>query len=645
MKKNYKLFTTGLITIAISSTNAQCPIPSLVTATPSTICAGATTSLNATATGASINWYDAAIAGTYLGSSASAANFAISPTITTTYYAGSIGSTPSATTNFAYTGGVQNFTVPASVTQLTVDATGAKGGTGTTGAGGNGGRIQTVITVTPGQILTIYVAGAGGNLNNVAGYNGGANSPGTSYATNVGGGGGASDIRIGGVALANRVIVAGGGGGGGYNGCAGGEPGGDGGGLIGAPSVIGCGTVMAPGGGSQVAGGVAGNYGGTYGPASPGTLGFGGAGAVGTSGTGGGGGYYGGGGGSWQGGGGGSSYSSGFGTIHTQGYQAGNGYVNITYPNCVSVSRTAITVTVNPNPIIAVNSGSICSGKSFTITPSGAGTYLYSSGSSVVSPSINTSYTVTGTSALGCPASNTVISSVVVNSLPSVSVNSGAICTGSSFTITPAGSATSYSISGGSAIVTPTANSTYTVTGTNSVTTCSNTAVSTVTVNANPVVNATTSNSLICVGSSVVLTASTSATSYTWNTGATTMSVSVSPTVSSTYTVNVSNAVGCTASSMVMVTVSLCTGVNEALAGSISVYPNPNNGVLNISLTAELSKNSSLEIYDALGKLVTKQMLTDELNTINISNLTNGIYTFKVLNNSNLVKIGKLIKQ
>ncbi len=91
MKKNYKLFTTGLIAIAINSASAQCPIPSLVTASPSTICSGATTTLNATAIGASINWFTVPVGGTAVGTSASAANFAISPTITTTYYAESIG--------------------------------------------------------------------------------------------------------------------------------------------------------------------------------------------------------------------------------------------------------------------------------------------------------------------------------------------------------------------------------------------------------------------------------------------------------------------------------------------------------------------------------------------------------------------------
>jgi hypothetical protein len=195
-------------------------------------------------------------------------------------------------------------------------------------------------------------------------------------------------------------------------------------------------------------------------------------------------------------------------------------------------------------------------------------------------------------------------------------------------------------------VVTPTANTSYSVTGTSTLgCASSNTAVSTVTVNSNPTVAASTSNSLICVGQSVVLTASTSATSYTWNTGATTLSVSVSPTVTSTYTVNVSNAAACVASSTVIVTVSLCTGINEILENAVSVYPNPANGVINIDLTSELTKNSSLEVYDALGKLVVKQVLANELNSINISTLSNGVYTFKVLNDSKLVKMGKLIKE
>jgi sugar lactone lactonase YvrE len=59
---------------------------------------------------------------------------------------------------------------------------------------------------------------------------------------------------------------------------------------------------------------------------------------------------------------------------------------------------------VNCLPIISVNSGTICAGQSFTINPSGATTYSLSSGTSIVTPSVTSNYTVTGTSSLGCTA-------------------------------------------------------------------------------------------------------------------------------------------------------------------------------------------------------------------------------------------------
>lgn len=148
---------------------------------------------------------------------------------------------------------------------------------------------------------------------------------------------------------------------------------------------------------------------------------------------------------------------------------------------CLSNTAT-ITLTVNSLPTISVNSGSICSGSSFTMIPSGASTYTFSGGSSVVSPTANASYTVTGTSASGCESSTGAVSSVTVSSLPVVSVNSGSICSGTSFTMTPSGALT-YTYTGGSAIVSPTTTTSYSVTGTNASGCVSTPAVSNVTVN------------------------------------------------------------------------------------------------------------------------------------------------------------------
>ena len=78
---------------------------------------------------------------------------------------------------------------------------------------------------------------------------------------------------------------------------------------------------------------------------------------------------------------------------------------------------------------------------------------------------------------------------------------------------------------------------------------------------------------------------------------------------------------------------------------SISIYPNPSFGFVKIVLTTQFVNNSSITIYDALGKLILTQELGNEINTLNISELKNGMYTYKVLNNSNIVKIGKIVKQ
>jgi gliding motility-associated-like protein len=115
-------------------------------------------------------------------------------------------------TNFSYTGAVQTYTVPAGVTQLQVKLYGASGGDAIygTATGGKGAFVQATINVTPGSTLNVYVGGQTGYNGGGAGGIGLFSVPAT---TKAGNGGGASDIRIGGTALANRVLVAGGGGG------------------------------------------------------------------------------------------------------------------------------------------------------------------------------------------------------------------------------------------------------------------------------------------------------------------------------------------------------------------------------------------------------------------------------------------------
>jgi hypothetical protein len=248
------------------------------------------------------------------------------------------GSCVAVVTQFDFTASVQTFTVPAGVTSISVDAYGASGTTSIPGYGGNdylgkGGRVQTNLTVTPGEVLNIYVGGTFNytglvSQSNMGGWNGGGNEGGNGFA-----GGGATDIRIGGTSLSDRVIVSGGGGG--RKNSSSSANVGHGGGLVGQKGALVISFPLeTPGkGGTQSNGGQGGcDYGLC---AVAGTLGSGsnGRSISGNSSGGGGGGYYGGGGGADGGGGGGSSYTDPTlcsSVVHTQGARTGKGQLTIT---------------------------------------------------------------------------------------------------------------------------------------------------------------------------------------------------------------------------------------------------------------------------------------------------------------------------
>lgn len=77
------------------------------------------------------------------------------------------------------------------------------------------------------------------------------------------------------------------------------------------------------------------------------------------------------------------------------------------------------------------------------------------------------------------------------------------------------------------------------------------------------------------------------------------------------------------------------------LNSKLNIYPNPTSN----NVTVELLTNeiSTLEVYDVSGKILFTQMLNDKTNTINIENLTSGIYFFKV-NSSEGTTTNKITK-
>lgn len=222
-----------------------------------------------------------------------------------------------------------------------------------------------------------------------------------------------------------------------------------------------------------------------------------------------------------------------------------------------------------------------------------------------------------------------------------ITTNSGSICVGNSFTIAPSGVVT-FTVSGGSAIVSPTANATYTVTGTNS-NGCVSLAgvISSVTVNALPTITAMTNNTLLCTGQTATLTVAGSATSYTWNTSETTTSIVVNPTTTTTYTVDGMDGNGCLNTTTVTQDVDLCTGISSiAKAEGINIYPNPNNGLFYVELTT----NSKISITSVLGKIIVNEEMSAGKHELDIHGQADGIYFVKVIQN-NKQQIIKIIKK
>ena len=216
---------------------------------------------------------------------------------------------------------------------------------------------------------------------------------------------------------------------------------------------------------------------------------------------------------------------------------------------CPSNLTVVATVSVVNTSTISVNSGTICSGQTFTIQPTGASTYTYQGGSAIVSPNVSTSYSVVGSNGPGCNSSNTVTAFVTVNASPTITVNSGSLCTGNIFTITPTGAA-NYLVSGGSFTVSPVTTSSYAVVGTSTAGCISNTAISNVTVAVTPTI--AVNNTTLCEGSSYTIVP-TGAFNYSYSSG----SAVVSPTVTSSYTVTGKSAAGCESSNTVVATVSV----------------------------------------------------------------------------------------
>ncbi|WP_317897908.1 choice-of-anchor tandem repeat GloVer-containing protein [Aurantibacillus circumpalustris] len=247
---------------------------------------------------------------------------------------------------------------------------------------------------------------------------------------------------------------------------------------------------------------------------------------------------------------------------------------------CVSQFPATGNVTVNALPTLSVNSGTVCAGKAYTISPSGGTNYtiqpgtVISSTGAIVSPTGNTVYSIIGQNALGCVSSSPINLSVTIIALPVVSATSGAICIGDVFTTNVSGAAsytyfsTAPSVTAlGSVTLNPSSTTNYSLYGTSSVG-CISTipVIMTITVNPLPIISVGSASNGICIGESATLTAF-GANTYNWGTSTNSLIV-VSPVINTTYSVTGTDLNGCSNQTVYPLTVNVLPTIN-VISGAI----------------------------------------------------------------------------
>lgn len=266
----------------------------------------------------------------------------------------------------------------------------------------------------------------------------------------------------------------------------------------------------------------------------------------------------------------------------------------------------------NPTTAVATSNSPVCASKTILLNETGTGAVSWSwSGpasftSSLHNPSIaNASslnagtYTVTVTDSKGCTYTSSTV--VTVNANPTASISgTNTICAGGSTTLTASGGGTylwSTAATTAAVTVTPATTTTYTVTVTNA-NGCTATATRTVTVNSNPTAGISGTNT-ICAGGSTTLTASGGGT-YLWNTGATTAPIIVSPASTTSYSVTVTNASGCTAiSGPFSVIVNQPVNAGTAVANDSTCLEG--SGLPNIDLFEKLTGENAGGVWSVIG--------------------------------------------
>lgn len=295
---------------------------------------------------------------------------------------------------------------------------------------------------------------------------------------------------------------------------------------------------------------------------------------------------------------------------------------------CVSPASNPVAVTVNPNPPmpIPVASGplSFCDGGNVVLTINDPGSILWSNGATTSSITVSATgvFTATVTTAAGCisPASTPIGVVEFPPVVPPVVTPAGptSFCIGNGISLSSSAGASYLWQPGGQTtqniFVTDAGPYTVTVVDLNGCPTGTSAPIALTIFPLPPAPSISASGPLtFCQGGSVTLT-STSGVGYAWNTGATTQSITVS--ASGVYSVQISDANGCSSAFSTSVTVvvnqtppmpsisasgplTFCAGETVALFASNSISYQWSTGATTQSVVIANSGTYSVTVIDA----------------------------------------------
>ncbi len=315
-----------------------------------------------------------------------------------------------------------------------------------------------------------------------------------------------------------------------------------------------------------------------------------------------------------------------------------NTSVRLTVSVAVVPGTTNCTGVITPTIISPATS--FCTGGSLILTSSAGSSYKWYNGTTQVGTAATYtvtaagSYTVEVTNAAGCKATSaaTVIS---VNALPTATITSPAtsFCAGGSLILTSsAGSSYKWYNAttqvGTASTYTATAAGSYTVEVTNAAGCKAASAATVISVNALPTATITSSSTSFCSGSSLILTSSAGS-SYKWYNATTQVGTAVAytATAAGSYTVEVTNAAGCKATSAATVisvnalptatitspATSFCTGGSLILTSSVGSSYKWYNATTQVgtaaTYTAKAAGSYTVEVTNAAGCKATSAVI------------------------------------